>query len=100
MQGASPIRRSKRPLAPDPRPQGREVCKGSEELLSPFAIKHANLLRLDHEVRIDLLGEFALDLHGFVERTHRGQPLEDRKSTRLNSSHVRISYAVFCLKKK
>src|SRR5690554_7165999 len=27
-------------------------------------------------------------------------PLADRKSTRLNSSHVRISYAVFCLKKK
>src|SRR5690606_40118451 len=26
--------------------------------------------------------------------------LEDRKSTRLNSSHVKISYAVFCLKKK
>src|SRR5690349_11031864 len=26
--------------------------------------------------------------------------LEDRKSTRLNSSHVEISYAVFCLKKK
>src|SRR5690606_30776340 len=31
----------------------------------------------------------------------RGEPdLEDRKSTRLNSSHVKISYAVFCLKKK
>src|SRR5204863_8163251 len=32
-----------------------------------------------------------------------GQPArvrEDRKSTRLNSSHVEISYAVFCLKKK
>src|SRR5438067_8909895 len=27
-------------------------------------------------------------------------PLTDRKSTRLNSSHVSISYAVFCLKKK
>src|SRR3989442_6198950 len=27
-------------------------------------------------------------------------PPGDRKSTRLNSSHVRISYAVFCLKKK
>src|SRR3989442_7163693 len=27
-------------------------------------------------------------------------PAGDRKSTRLNSSHVRISYAVFCLKKK
>src|SRR5437870_13556423 len=30
-------------------------------------------------------------------RPHRGS---DRKSTRLNSSHVAISYAVFCLKKK
>src|SRR5690554_1852477 len=29
-----------------------------------------------------------------------GIPDQDRKSTRLNSSHVRISYAVFCLKKK
>src|SRR5690554_7735450 len=29
-----------------------------------------------------------------------GEGLQDRKSTRLNSSHVRISYAVFCLKKK
>src|SRR5437667_8009892 len=28
------------------------------------------------------------------------QPEEDRKSTRLNSSHITISYAVFCLKKK
>src|SRR5690606_39992246 len=38
-------------------------------------------------------------------RTPRGarrmrQSLQDRKSTRLNSSHVKISYAVFCLKKK
>src|SRR5436309_12040456 len=35
-----------------------------------------------------------IDLHLFRERTL------DRKSTRLNSSHVKISYAVFCLKKK
>src|SRR5690349_21899535 len=28
------------------------------------------------------------------------RPVIDRKSTRLNSSHVEISYAVFCLKKK
>src|SRR5690606_17129055 len=28
------------------------------------------------------------------------QAAQDRKSTRLNSSHVKISYAVFCLKKK
>src|SRR5690554_7267122 len=31
---------------------------------------------------------------------HLASRLQDRKSTRLNSSHVRISYAVFCLKKK
>src|SRR3712207_8704566 len=29
-----------------------------------------------------------------------GEHVEDRKSTRLNSSHANISYAVFCLKKK
>src|SRR3989442_11268508 len=32
--------------------------------------------------------------------TSRATSSADRKSTRLNSSHVRISYAVFCLKKK
>src|SRR5690606_40501531 len=31
---------------------------------------------------------------------HPRRPVQDRKSTRLNSSHVKISYAVFCLKKK
>src|SRR3712207_8638414 len=32
--------------------------------------------------------------------TYAGEKSEDRKSTRLNSSHANISYAVFCLKKK
>src|SRR5699024_12802333 len=39
----------------------------------------------------------------FAQRSHRLDPARhrrDRKSTRLNSSHVSISYAVFCLKKK
>src|SRR5699024_11923117 len=40
----------------------------------------------------ELLEEF-----GLSEAAKR--PLKDRKSTRLNSSHVSISYAVFCLKK-
>src|SRR5437868_2223265 len=35
-----------------------------------------------------------------IVRTGRRIPGVDRKSTRLNSSHVSISYAVFCLKKK
>src|SRR5256885_10706945 len=42
--------------------------------------------------------EFVLAGGGGVER--RGTIGEDRKSTRLNSSHLVISYAVFCLKKK
>src|SRR5690606_42144125 len=36
----------------------------------------------------------------FPEDLDRGTRQGDRKSTRLNSSHVKISYAVFCLKKK
>src|SRR5690606_40342807 len=35
-----------------------------------------------------------------IESTHASDRTADRKSTRLNSSHVKISYAVFCLKKK
>src|SRR5690242_21296910 len=46
---------------------------------------------------------------GIMEHSHRGKVFDriikeaeqaDRKSTRLNSSHMSISYAVFCLKKK
>src|SRR3712207_8168239 len=45
-------------------------------------------------------------VHPLLQRSLRGRHLElgwslqDRKSTRLNSSHANISYAVFCLKKK
>src|SRR2546430_7038440 len=40
--------------------------------------------------------------HARVDRARAGFPVTalDRKSTRLNSSHSQISYAVFCLKKK
>src|SRR5690349_23050577 len=48
-----------------------------------------------------LRSRFPAHNHG---RAHHGLSLaeliKDRKSTRLNSSHVEISYAVFCLKKK
>src|SRR5947209_7832446 len=37
---------------------------------------------------------------GLAKRLRVGELAEDRKSTRLNSSHANISYAVFCLKKK
>src|SRR3712207_7503266 len=44
-------------------------------------------------------GEIAQEV---IARPNEGQPVAaaDRKSTRLNSSHANISYAVFCLKKK
>src|SRR2546430_6093960 len=42
-----------------------------------------------------LRGAFARFYEGLLDRL-----LQDRKSTRLNSSHSQISYAVFCLKKK
>src|SRR3712207_8262473 len=38
--------------------------------------------------------------HRGTEKMARAQRRSDRKSTRLNSSHANISYAVFCLKKK
>src|SRR3989442_1362656 len=40
------------------------------------------------------------DIFVAARLAHRRDHRLDRKSTRLNSSHVRISYAVFCLKKK
>src|SRR2546430_6271204 len=53
----------------------------------------------------DAIGEKHPDpraaVHGIVGEVVRGAHAEiDRKSTRLNSSHSQISYAVFCLKKK
>src|SRR5258708_9503884 len=47
------------------------------------------------------LGERHTDLGKVLQHiAHDGETLADRKSTRLNSSHQIISYAVFCLKKK
>src|SRR5699024_12880194 len=57
-------------------------------------------------VAITILTIFTLGLASFmyplvgVPQGEDRQDREDRKSTRLNSSHVSISYAVFCLKKK
>src|SRR5687768_17984188 len=61
-------------------------------------------LRLGQEfpARVDegqVVGPDALE-GGQVVLEQRGAVLLDRKSTRLNSSHGYISYAVFCLKKK
>src|SRR5205814_3473064 len=54
---------------------------------------------LMNDPRLLLLDEPFRAMDGFSKATMH-QHLLDRKSTRLNSSHLGISYAVFCLKKK
>src|SRR5438034_4238265 len=84
----------------------------SEAVVGPAArdevahvVAHADLVgpRLGHLVERALLGGVHAELAA-VAVAERGvvevEKGPDRKSTRLNSSHTVISYAVFCLKKK
>src|SRR3712207_8249389 len=68
-----------------------------------FRSEHLQLRPLRNQ-GVDRGLQVELTTLGELERGHRGDHLrhrrEDRKSTRLNSSHANISYAVFCLKKK
>src|SRR3712207_7339756 len=78
----------------------RSAAQGLGQLRVPVALGE-----LDEVVparRVGRAGQRLLDLdraqrHGASFGTG---PSRDRKSTRLNSSHANISYAVFCLKKK
>src|SRR5690349_24236947 len=57
-----------------------------------------SMMRMVQEARGKGVGEMTAWVgHGWASNLRLE---EDRKSTRLNSSHVEISYAVFCLKKK
>src|SRR5438874_10205266 len=64
---------------------------------------YTTLFRSTRQVR-NQAQRFSEEIHSGVKRAvNRKQQAVlrgDRKSTRLNSSHVEISYAVFCLKKK
>src|SRR3712207_8151779 len=53
----------------------------------------------DQDLRIGA-GHRGRRLCAHLSIPRRSEPARDRKSTRLNSSHANISYAVFCLKKK
>src|SRR5437867_1148168 len=75
-----------------------------DETPGPFQIRNSNSVSLAAQVRIAggepvVLGNAADRIEDLEEKIERGLK-EDRKSTRLNSSHRTISYAVFCLKKK
>src|SRR5690606_24525741 len=75
--------------------------------LGAHRLHHPQLLELLLDARAGLLGEVLVLLERLfdlgdlrLELVAIAELLLDRKSTRLNSSHVKISYAVFCLKKK
>src|SRR2546430_8421470 len=74
----------------------------------PYASLEPRLQRAgrDLEAQLESLFERCPDLWGFAVQDRDNElfvsdvGITDRKSTRLNSSHSQISYAVFCLKKK
>src|SRR3712207_8000129 len=75
---------------------------GSLAALAVAAVRQTRLR--DESQRLAVVEErtrLARDLHDSVTQSlFSASMLADRKSTRLNSSHANISYAVFCLKKK
>src|SRR5271157_947694 len=66
----------------------------ADERRNPVLAQQLSLRRVA-VLLLQVLGKHAMS----VNFDERGLAAGDRKSTRLNSSHVRISYAVFCLKK-
>src|SRR3712207_8676974 len=66
----------------------------------PVAGTHGAVAQLGLRTRRLLASDAGEELVDVVDDLHAAAPSKDRKSTRLNSSHANISYAVFCLKKK
>src|SRR5690606_41369756 len=73
------------------------------------AIKNPATIKDEEKINryVQMIRDENKRMHAQIENILRMSKLEkreldiqDRKSTRLNSSHVKISYAVFCLKKK
>src|SRR5436305_4140563 len=79
----------------------RVLCSSPFFFFNPTATTEIYTLSLHDALPIYRRAEAALRRgSGARPLVRRQEPGPDRKSTRLNSSHVRISYAVFCLKKK
>src|SRR3712207_7596526 len=70
----------------------------SEQFL--FFLDRKPKLRGERVCEMRSVGRIDGDLNRVNRRVRRNPDELDRKSTRLNSSHANISYAVFCLKKK
>src|SRR5437870_6446244 len=72
-------------------------CSCHHRDLHSFPTRRSSDLRIVTDSLADLLLTPSRDADETLRREGKSS---DRKSTRLNSSHVAISYAVFCLKKK
>src|SRR5207249_11886156 len=83
--------------APPPRPLHSFPTRRSSDLLRS-AEAGVTVARTSYLPRTDVLWQSNRATDNNI--TWLTLPNSDRKSTRLNSSHVSISYAVFCLKKK
>src|SRR3712207_8124983 len=68
----------------------------SDQSQKRFVRLRAEIVAIDIEFRAENSDRRAMQRKPELSARHPG----DRKSTRLNSSHANISYAVFCLKKK
>src|SRR3712207_7342544 len=80
------------------------LCRSARVQLDP-SIDVSALPDLSHAERtvaraLQVHGAYNIDVGGATMAFIFEMPREDRKSTRLNSSHANISHAVFCLKKK
>src|SRR5690606_40947314 len=79
-----------------------EVCEGFDLMWRYIELVSGGTRISDKAQLIERLQEKGLNPDSFrahLQAYDYGMPPQDRKSTRLNSSHVKISYAVFCLKK-
>src|SRR5699024_4931251 len=84
-------------------PDGDQGYPGNLEVSVTYTLTEENALMIhyravgDQNTIVNLTNHSFFNLNGHESGSIINQ---DRKSTRLNSSHVSISYAVFCLKKK
>src|SRR5688572_31533730 len=66
--------------------------------ISPITLAHPGTLPKMNKEAIGFAVKLGLACHSEIEKQNYFARKKDRKSTRLNSSHSQISYAVFCLK--
>src|SRR5690606_26867190 len=77
---------------------GGDLLSYAEQVILRQVLADAG--RTDDLAALDVPGAWSGEAVAGAVALLRQRPPGDRKSTRLNSSHVKISYAVFCLKKK